>query len=92
VKEEVMAKMHWTWNRLFRIGNRIERRTSRKSRRRDRVRDMLERGGSAPRRFSRLRTRLRRISRRIERVETRRQEVLRALKRKWLDERDRISG
>jgi hypothetical protein len=87
-----MNKTGWTWNRLFRVEDRVDRRVSRKSMRRDRVRRKLERQGLAVRRFAHLRARFRRISGRIERVERRRQEVLRALKVKWLADRDWISG
>lgn len=87
-----MIKTGWTWNRLFRVDDRVERRLLRRSRRRDRIRRKLERQGLAVRRFAHLRARLRRISRRVERVETRRQEILRALKVKWLADRDWISG
>jgi hypothetical protein len=85
-----MTKISWTWDRLFRIGNRIERRALRKARRSERVRAKLEREGLPPRRFRHLRARVRRISRRLERLEARRQEVLWGLKAKWLSEWDRL--
>jgi hypothetical protein len=86
-----MSMKSWTWDRLFRVGNRVERRAARKLRRRERIQRRLERHGPASPRFAHWRARIRRISGRIERVEMRRQEVLRALKMKWLDDRDRIS-
>ena len=86
-----MINKFWSWDRLFRIGNRVERREERKTRRRERIRGRMERRGLNRRRLAHLRARVRRISRRIERVETRRQEVLRALKMKWLADWDRVS-
>lgn len=85
-----MNEMAWTWERLFRVGDRIERRVIRISRRWDRVRQRFEKNGLAALRRAHLRARIGRISRRIERVEMRRQEILRALKVKWLSEWDRI--
>ena len=75
---------------MFRVGNRIERRIARISRRWERVRRRLEKRGLAALRMVYLRARVGRIARRIERIEMRRQEVLRALKVKWLSEWDRI--
>ncbi len=80
----------WSWDRLFRVGNRVERRTEHWSRIRERVRARLEKHPRTRRRISYLRARIRRISRRIERVEMRREEVLWALKGKWLSEWDRL--
>jgi hypothetical protein len=51
---------------------------------------VVEKSGLAALRRAHLRARVGRISRRIERVEMRRQEILRALKVKWLSEWDRI--
>lgn len=87
-----MSNNRWTWNRLFRAGDRVERRASRRLERRDRIGRRIERSGLTSLRIAHLRARLRRISRRVERVETRRQEVIRALKVKWLADRDLISG
>jgi len=87
-----MRKETWSWDRLFRIGNRIERRNSRKISRSSRIEEKLEKHDLSPNRFRRLKTRIRRLSRRIERLEMRRRDILRHLKTKWLNERDRING
>lgn len=85
-----MSKIAWTWERLFRVGDRIDRRVARISRRWQRVRQRFEKNGLGAPRRAHLRARVGRIARRIERAEMRRQEILRALKVKWLSEWDRI--
>ena len=87
-----MRKDTYSWDRLFRIGNRIEKRNSRKISRSTRIEEKLEKQDLSPGRFRRLKMRAKRLSRRIERLEMRRRDILRFLKIKWLHERDRING
>jgi hypothetical protein len=85
-----MSKIAWTWNRLHRVGDRIDRRVRRISRRWERVSQRLEKNRFAALRMAHIRARVGRMARRIERVEMRRQDVLRALKAKWLSEWHRV--
>lgn len=87
-----MRKDTLSSDRLFEIGNRIEKRNSRKISRSRRIEGKLEKHDLSPNRFLRLKVRARRLSRRIEELEMRRQNILRLLKTKWLNEREGING
>jgi len=79
-------------DRLYEIGIRIERKNARKTRRSRLVVEKLSWHDLSPHRFRRLKRRAARLSRRLEGLESRRQDILRLLRVKWLKETDGIYG